>query len=212
MELIRANFLADDVLMRKNTELRRRAVLAYICMWLVAILVIFVMAIIRDREAREAQQEILAIRTRIEQEAPQYFLAIEAYNKYHRFAQGLATAHNNAAEIGFIARCLQGISETIPDNFWLEQISFQPTDTTVFDDRIEKPAKLLTLKGKLYFDLSVKNENLVREFEEGLSRRTPFSVALNHLDLNYVEVGRFDDDGKFYHTFTLHYGWPGPLF
>lgn len=215
MELIRINFLAEEVMKRRNDQLRRTAILAYTGIWLVSLSIILAIAAIKQSEADQRQREFVAVRTQIKQEAPQFVNAIQAYNRQRLLAAKLDASHENCVELGFVVQCLRTIAGTIPENFWLEEISFLPMESKVFEDKRVTQApyiKGLTLQGKLYFDLHGENEPQVRRFEEGLSDRVPFSTAMSQIDLSHIEVGRYGGNRNYYHSFSLYYAWPGPLY
>ena len=211
--MIKINFIASEVANERNARVRKQAILFYAFAWCVGILIMVLQLQNNESLVETYNKQISKFKTDMDEVSPQFKQAVQLYSKRNKPQKALAKIYESVVEPGFILECLGSLADTLPANFWLQEVRLLALDKKVSADNTKKSSsrkRTMTIRGNLFLNLAAKDPDMLKRFKSAIQESEPFSLAQCDLNLQEMTVRKFGN--KYSHNFEMAFSWANEIF
>jgi len=207
--MIKINFIASEVEKEINTRVRKQAILFYAFAWSVGILIMVLQLQNNASFVDTYKKQISKLKTDMDAVSPQFKQAVQLYSKRNKSKKALAKIYESVVQPGFILECLGRLADTLPANFWLQEVRLSALDKKISTDNSCRK-RTMTIRGNLFLDLAAKDPGMLKRFKAVIQESEPFSLAQSDLNLREMDVRKFGN--KYSHNFEMAFSWANEFF
>ncbi len=209
--MIKINFIASEVEKEINTRVRKQAILFYAFAWSVGILIMVLQLQNNASFVDTYKKQISKLKTDMDAVSPQFKQAVQLYSKRNKSKKVLAKIYESAVPPEFILECLGKLADTLPANFWLQEVRLSALDKKISTNNIKNHRmRTMTIRGHLFLDLAAKDPGMLKKFKTVIQESEPFSLAQSDLNLREMDVRKFGN--KYSHNFEMAFSWANEIF
>jgi len=202
--MIKINFIAEAVSRRRAKRIRPLLIAIYLAIW-VTILTFTVGNFQTNRTIIEQHsQKLNELKEKIDTVNPQFSRAVNIYSQTKQYKKKLGQIPDVTIEPEAALGVLLAVSETIPGNFWLEEINFGQ-----YSPSKGKATNGVKIVGNLFFEEGTNQKNQIQNFLNELKSMPVFKQTSVSLNLDKVRVHKLK--GQYFHNFGVTLYWPDKI-